>query len=193
MVAQTSPTIFVVDPDNTVWARIADHAAALGLNVDCFSWAEQFLDTYEPEFAGCLVSEFQLPAMSGLQLQTALAERAATIPVVFLSLPRHTSLADIAKQAGAFAVLEKPCPEASLRAALRDSLIQDDTNRRNLQRDVGICQDLVDLTEIEQAVLRSRLTGEPTDKIANRLHVEPQEAEAAWHRAFRKIGASHHR
>ncbi len=115
------PIIFVVDDDDAV-------RSAIGLLIESYGWsvctcasAEEFLCTYRGQ-RGCLILDLKMPSMTGLELQQDLAERGITIPVIIVTAYHEHPMARRAKEAGALAVLAKPCRERELLQHIARSL-----------------------------------------------------------------------
>jgi two-component system response regulator FixJ len=68
------PTIFVVDDDAAVRDALKLLLRSVGHAVETFGSAQEFLDAYGEDRAGCLVLDIRMPGMSGLELQQKLNE-----------------------------------------------------------------------------------------------------------------------
>jgi FixJ family two-component response regulator len=99
--------------------------------VEAFASAEEFLDRSPAEAAGCLVLDWQLPGLSGLDLQKRMAEAGLETPIVFL-----TGYGDISvsEQAGAVRHLTKPADEEELLRTIQEAIEQ---GPRKWQRALG--------------------------------------------------------
>ena len=100
------PTIFVVDDDAAVGRALASAGKLLGRPVRAFSSAAEFLAVYDRDQPGCLVLDVRMPGMTGLELQRALADAGATIPVVMISGHADVRIAVEAMTLGAVTLLE---------------------------------------------------------------------------------------
>ena len=79
------PTIFVVDDDHGALRSLCWLLRQADVPVRPFSSGREFLDAYRPEQAGCLVLDVRMPGMDGLDVQQALWERGAGLPIIFLT------------------------------------------------------------------------------------------------------------
>src|SRR5437660_931146 len=102
------PTVFVVDDDHAVRKSLHMLIKSVGLNVETFSSAQEFLDSYDPEHPGCLVLDVRMPRMSGLELQNKLTESGINIPVIIVTGHGDVPIAVRAMKAGAVDFIEKP-------------------------------------------------------------------------------------
>src|SRR5262245_23458422 len=75
----------VVDDDRSMRESLHDLLGSMGLNVQTFASAHEFLASPRPEAPGCLVLDVQLPGLSGLELQQELARGAVPMPIIFLT------------------------------------------------------------------------------------------------------------
>ena len=84
-----SPTkrsvVFVVDDDASVRKALDSLIRSVGLRVETFSCAQEFLRYQRPEGPGCLVLDVRLPDRSGLQVQRELKAAGCAIPVIFIT------------------------------------------------------------------------------------------------------------
>ena len=104
----TPSTIFVVDDDDAVRTSLRLLLKSVGLPVESFSSAQEFLDAFDAERAGCLVLDIRMPGMSGLELQQKLNEMHAIIPIVFITGHGDVPMAVEAMQHGAIDFIQKP-------------------------------------------------------------------------------------
>nr|MBC8289867.1 response regulator [Planctomycetota bacterium] len=72
----TDQTVFVIDDDQAVRESIAALVEIRGYPVRTFASAEEFLEFYDCDHAGCVVTDLRIdPGMSGIELQVKLSER----------------------------------------------------------------------------------------------------------------------
>ncbi len=62
--------VFVVDDDSSIREAIKSLVSLLGLRVETFATAQEFLRYQRPDLPGCVVLDVELPGLSGLDLQT---------------------------------------------------------------------------------------------------------------------------
>ncbi|MGY8709757.1 response regulator [Bradyrhizobium sp. 18BD] len=117
----SKPAIAIVDDDDLAREGTGSLMRSLGYSIQMFSSAEAFLQADVVGF-DCLISDIQMPGMSGLDLQMALKRRAPHLPVIFLTaFPNDRSMA-IASSSGARQYLEKPCPPDDLCSCVADAI-----------------------------------------------------------------------
>jgi FixJ family two-component response regulator len=108
--------VAVVDDDVGLRDAISSLLRSVGLRVECFGSAEDFLQSASRTFAACLVLDLRLPGMSGLDLLRHLAASGASIAAVMLTGQPDPDgrIRDEALQAGAAQLLYKPFDDAAL-------------------------------------------------------------------------------
>ena len=68
-------TVFLIDDDPSVRDSLTLLLSLKGIRTQPFATAESFIDTYQPEWTGCVLTDLRMPGMTGLELQAALRER----------------------------------------------------------------------------------------------------------------------
>jgi FixJ family two-component response regulator len=119
------PIVFVVDDDESVRNSLRRLLMSVGLAVEVFPSAQAFLDRARADAPGCLVLDVQLPGLSGLDLQTALADADTPLPIVFLTGHGDIPMSVKAMKAGAVEFLTKPFRERDLVDAIRSAIERD--------------------------------------------------------------------
>lgn len=109
-----TPVIAIVDDDP--WARdgIRDLVQALGYRVIAFASAEEFLASAPVAETACLITDLQMPGLSGLELQQLLTARGHDTPIILITAYPNEKHRGRAMDAGAIAFLIKPIEERSL-------------------------------------------------------------------------------
>ena len=80
-----SAIIAVVDDDESVRIALDSLLRSYGYTVRVFASAEAFLSSSAVQGTACLISDIQMPGMSGIQLYDELSARGLTIPVIFIT------------------------------------------------------------------------------------------------------------
>ena len=101
-------TVFLVDDDDRIRASLARALGKRGFHVSCFASAEAFLAAYDPDQPGCLVLDYGMPGLNGLDLQKRLVADYIAIPIIFISGHAGVPESVQAMKAGAVDFLEKP-------------------------------------------------------------------------------------
>jgi FixJ family two-component response regulator len=181
------PTVFLVDDDAAVRDALGLLLSLKGMRTQLFAAAEAFLETYRPEWRGCVLTDLRMPAMSGLDLQQAMRERGISLPVVVLTAHGDVSTARMALKSGAFDFLEKPIDDEILLDVLRNA-IREDNLRCDVQRTEDTARSLLErLTPRERDVLNLLVEGLSQREIATRLDISPRTVEVYKARMMEKL------
>ena len=114
--------ICIVDDDAVVRDATADLLNSLGYTALGFVSAEQFLDSGHVQSAGCLITDQQLPGLSGIELQAQLQADGYQTPIIFITGFPEPQIRKKALDAGAVAFLAKPFEQADLMTSLEAAL-----------------------------------------------------------------------
>jgi FixJ family two-component response regulator len=106
--------ISIIDDD--AWARegVKDLVASLGYRTLTFSSADDFVKSGCIEETSCVISDLQMPGLSGLGLQSYLAENGRGTPIIFMTAYPDERSRTRALDAGALGFLVKPFDDKSL-------------------------------------------------------------------------------
>ena len=111
-------TVFVVDDDISMQEALSSLIRSVGLHVEAFASAQDFLQFRPPDAPACLVLDVRMPGLSGLDLQRQLADAGNRVPIIFITAHGNEQVREQARQAGAIAFLSKPFEEQALLEAL---------------------------------------------------------------------------
>ena len=119
---EDNPCVFVVDDDRSIRDSLSDLIRSMGLNVQTFASAQEFLTSQRPGAPSCLVLDVQLPGLSGLDLQRELARDEVQIPIIFITGHGDIPMTVQAMKAGAIEFLTKPCRDDDLLHAIEQAI-----------------------------------------------------------------------
>ena len=114
--------VSIVDDDEAIRNALGNLFESVGLNVESFASAEQFMDFREANESSCLILDVQLPRMSGLELQRQLSGDANAVPIIFMTAHSDERVRERALQAGAVAIFQKPFNSEALLNAIHSVL-----------------------------------------------------------------------
>ncbi|MCH7930785.1 MAG: response regulator transcription factor [Proteobacteria bacterium] len=183
------PIVFVVDDDEAVRHFLRGLIVSVGLRVETYASAREFLDAVRPGSPGCLLLDIRMPGMSGLELQRELAERSIGLPVIILTGHGDVQLAVHAMKAGAVDFIEKPFNNELLLDRVQKAVAESvDADSARLKRDeVTSRMDL--LTPRERQVLDLVVAGETNKGAARRLGISEKTVEIHRARVMDKMRA----
>ena len=187
MTTPPSSTVFVVDDATPVRKALSRLLRTAGFTVAAFASAEEFLAQYDPHTPGCLVIDLVMPAVSGLELQSILAQKGSVLPIIFLTAHGDIPKSVQAMKHGASDFLTKPVNDEDLLAAVRVA-IQKDRDRRREQTELSeIRTRLARLTPREREVLKYVVSGKLNKQIACDLGTVEQTVKVHRARVMQKM------
>jgi two-component system response regulator FixJ len=111
-------TIYIIDDEEDIRTSLTRSLTKRGYKVESFSSADSFLDTYNRTNSGCLLLDYGMPEMNGLELQNKLIEMEISIPIIFMTGHGGIPQSVQAIKAGAIDFLEKPFQQKVLLKAI---------------------------------------------------------------------------
>lgn len=181
--------VFVVDDDAEVREAIRLLMESVGLKVRLFNSAQEYLDQFEPELPGCLVLDIRMPGISGLELQSRLAEATIHPPIVIITGHGDVPMAVRAVQAGAIDFIEKPFKDQNLLDSVHRALTVDARQRGEVSRLHEIRSRFERLTPREKEVMELVVSGARNKVIASQLGVSQSTVEVHRSRVMEKMEA----
>lgn len=159
----------------------------IGIKVESFASAQDFLDAFDETRPGCLVLDVRLRGMSGIQLQKWLTERQINIPTIVISGYADVRTVVEAMRAGAITFLEKPFRMQELIDHIHEAVERDNANRR--QRDIQAAAEkrLSALTAKEREVFDLVAVGKTNSEIAAELRLSSRAVEDRRAKVMKKL------
>ena len=118
----SGPIVAIVDDDNAVGNAIEVLMRSVGLIAKAFSSGEEFLRSPELSRASCLVVDFDMPKMTGLDLLSHLSRYGKEIPTILITAYPSDDIRARAFQAGVIGYLPKPFDESDLLNCIQTAL-----------------------------------------------------------------------
>jgi FixJ family two-component response regulator len=128
-VPNSGPIVAIVDDDEAVGNSIEVLMRSMGLVAQAFSSGEEFLRSPKLSRTGCLVVDFDMPKMNGLDLHSALSRSGNEIPTVLITAYPSDDVRARALKAGIICYLPKPFDESDLLNCIRTALDRAKGNR----------------------------------------------------------------
>jgi FixJ family two-component response regulator len=116
--AKRETRIAVLDDDASIRKAMIRLFATTTYQATAYSSAAEFLAALNTQAPGCLVVDFQMPDMSGLELKKQLNQVGIRIPMIIITAHDAPELRDMCEKAGTSAFLVKPISTAELLAAV---------------------------------------------------------------------------
>ena len=185
----SNATIAIVDDDPSVREGLSSLIRSVGLNVETYASAQEFLERSGAETPSCLVLDLQLPGLSGLDLQKRMAEAGLQIPIVFLTGHGNIPASVQAMKAGAVEFLTKPFDEEDLLLAIQEA-VERDRQTRQQHADMRDLRDRYEsLTAREREVMQQVVSGLLNKQVAAELEIAEYTVKIHRGRVMRKMHA----
>lgn len=179
--AKPNTLVYLVDDDFSVRDSLSMLIESTGQEVRCFESADDFLNNFDPDQAGCLILDVRMPNMTGLELQEQLVRRDFAIPIIFIS--GHADVPDSSKafRAGALDYMEKPFDSELLLKRMQEGIQKDLETRVYNAEKRKLKQRLSLLTPREHEVMVLIVKGMSNKEAAKKLDVSNRTVDV--HRA----------
>jgi FixJ family two-component response regulator len=182
-------TVFLVDDDAAVLKGLRRLLASAGLDVVAFESPQDFLAGLDRDADGCVVLDYSMPGLNGLELQQALAARGSALPVIFLTGKGDIPTSVRAMKDGAVDFLTKPVDGEVLLAAVRGAIERNRSQSGERAERADIERRLATLTTREREVLRHVVAGLLNKQIAARLGTVEKTVKVHRARVMEKMQA----
>lgn len=178
---EQDPIVFVIDDDRMIRDGLHSLIRSVGLRVETFASAKDFLAAKRPDTPACLVLDVRMPGLSGLDLQLKLRDDGIPIPIIFITGHGDIPMSVRAMKEGAAEFLTKPVRGQDLLDAVQKALANDRALRQERWEANEIRARFESLTPREKEVLELVVAGVLNKQIADRLGMS--ELTVKTHRA----------
>ena len=183
------PIVVVIDDDFEIREALQGLLRSIGLRVELFGSAQEFLDRARADVPGCLVLDVRLPGRSGLDFHEDLVKANIHLPVIFISGHADVPMSVRAMKAGAVEFLTKPVRHQDLLEAIQRAIDHDRARRDEEQIVAGLRSRLETLTPREREVMRLVAAGRLNKQIAAEIGLSEQTVKLHRGHVMRKLRA----
>ena len=184
-----SQRVYIVDDDSAVRDALSILVKSVNLNAIEFSSAEQFLDSYDPQFSGCLITDVYMPGIDGVALQKQLIEMGCQLPIIVMSGHGDIPLAVKMIRNGALDFVEKPFSNHQMLKHIQQALELDSELRDRANKSTQYQKHYETLTPREKEVLELLISGVSNKVIAARMSISPRTIETHRANVLRKMNS----
>ena len=122
LISGNEPLVCIIDDELSIRESLSDLLHSVGLRVQAFSSAQEFLNNRPLEAPRCLLLDVQMPGISGLELQRQLGSGGSRVPIIFMTGYGDIPMSVRAMKAGAFEFLTKPWRDEDLLGAVNQAI-----------------------------------------------------------------------
>ena len=182
--------VFVVDDDLSVREALSSLIRSVGLRVETYPSAAAFLEAERPPGVACLILDVRMPGLSGLELQSRMAQSGPAIPIIFITGHGDIPMAVLAMKKGAVEFLSTPFRDDDLLAAIHSAMERARDSHRE-ESEVGeIRRRYALLTAREKEVIAYIVKGALNKQAASELGVSEMTVKVHRHNIMHKMGVS---
>jgi FixJ family two-component response regulator len=167
-----------VDDDPAVRDTLRWLVESVGLRIETYPSAQEFLNAYDSNRPGCLVTDVRMPGMSGIELQSKLVAEEVTLPIIVVSGYADVPTAVRSMKRGAIDFVEKPFDEQRMLERIQLSILEDARLRQERAARDRTKARLTSLTPRERQVMDLVILGKSNKEIARALDISPKTVEA---------------
>lgn len=180
--------IRIVDDDEGFGDAIRFMLKTDGWLVSYYSETGTILKKDDLDVPGCIILDYQMPLVNGLEFQDILAHRGYRQPIIFLTAHADVDMAISAFRSGAADILKKPVSSEILLEAVERAVERDFAFRQKDFRIVRYQEFYDALTQREKQILNSVNAGLMNYQIAQRLGLSERTVETHRANAYKKVG-----
>jgi FixJ family two-component response regulator len=189
MTKQTNEIVFVIDDDAAIREAIKGLIRSVGMRIETFASAQEFMASNRPDAPACLVLDVRMPGLSGLDLQSELSEAGIHIPIIFITGHGDIPMTVRAMKAGAVEFLTKPFRDQELLDAIRQAIGRDREMRAQQAEMADLRKRFQSLTPREHEVMELVVAGLLNKQIAARLGTSEITVKLHRHQVMEKMSA----
>jgi FixJ family two-component response regulator len=186
---ELQPIVFVIDDDPSLRKALTSLFRSVGLQVEVFGSAPEFLQSKLADVPSCLVLDIRLPGPSGLDFQAELAKANIHIPIIFITGHGDIPMTVRAMKAGAVDFLSKPFRDQDMLDAVATAIERDRKRRTDEKVISGVRAHFDSLTPREQEVLAFVASGLMNKQIAAEIGLAEITVKIHRGHIMRKMGA----
>jgi FixJ family two-component response regulator len=183
------PVVFVIDDDELMRKALSNLCRSVGLHVEVFASAPEFLATKIPDAPCCLILDVRLPGVSGLDFQAKLASMKIDIPIIFITGHGDIPMTVRAMKAGAVEFLTKPFRDQDLLDAVQAAFDRSRERYENQNMIAELRRKFETLTPREQDVMAGVARGLMNKQIAGEIGITENTVKVHRGNVTKKMGA----
>jgi FixJ family two-component response regulator len=187
--SHATPIVFVVDDDISVRESLELLIRSGGWQPETFESAQEFLAHPRALVPSCLVLDFSLPGLNGLELQKRVAVERTDMPIIFITGFGDVPMTVQAMKAGAAEFLTKPFGDNVLLSAIRNAIERSKTALRHEAQMQALRDRYESLTPREREVMALVASGLLNKQVGGELGISEITVKAHRGQVMQKMKA----
>lgn len=183
-----SSQIYVVDDDEAVLRSVQAMLVQHGYHCECYLSAEAFLQEAQRDLPGCVITDLQMPEVSGIELQRRLIAEQSPLSVVVVTGVADVPTTVALMERGAVTLLEKPYNHDDLVRAVERGVASSRERWLQKRNEQAVLDRLASLTHDERRVMECMLAGQPNKAVAHRLEMSMRTVDRRRQAVLEKMG-----
>jgi FixJ family two-component response regulator len=182
-----APVVHLIDDDRAVREALALLIGTVGLRVQAWADAHDFLNDFDRTVIGAIVLDVRMPGIGGLAVLAQLQSQGVDLPVIMLTGHGTVDLCRQAFKSGAAEFLEKPVDDQRLLDTLQSAIRTHIQTRVRTRDDVDARARYAQLSPREREVLGFIVAGLTNKEIGRALQLSPRTVETHRANLFAKL------
>lgn len=184
------PTVVLIDDDPGARESMRALVTSQGWKCSTYESAEHYLEDSPPPHPACLIIDYKLPGIDGLELQARLTQQEDRFPVIVVTGHADVSSAVKFMEGEAVTLLQKPSPPEQLVETIRLALDIDRQRTQLRERFERIAKVVDQLSQRERTVLEGVVAGKLNKVVAKELGVSIRTVEGDRARIVDRFGVT---
>ncbi|HDR9095576.1 response regulator [Burkholderia vietnamiensis] len=185
----TNSVVYVVDDDDSMRNALGRLFRSVGLGVELFASAQEFLDFDKRDVPSCLILDVRLKGQSGLALQEQIVAGDLQLPIIFITAHGDVAMSVRAMKNGALNFMSKPFRDQDMLDVVQNALLKDEKRRKSDGRLADVRRRYGTLTPREREVMKYVVSGLLNKQIAAEMGLSEITVKIHRGHAMRKMGA----